>query len=111
MRRICLDLAIVNPSGYECSYSLQLVVCLLLHEITRFLRETYEYLPKLSSAQVPNTNSRQQRNNLDPVDQLRMGSVVSQLSNKSTNSLTNEQPPGMKYIEVRVFFCSLKVPS
>ncbi len=102
-------LAIVNPSGRDCPYSLQLIVCLLLYEITIFLRETYETLPKLSSLSTTGIHSRQQRtNNSQPIidanidkqrspDHLRMDSVVSQISNRSTISLTSDQPPCMKF--------------
>jgi hypothetical protein len=101
-------LAIVNPSGRDCPYSLQLIVCLLLYEITIFLRETYETLPKLSSLPTTGIHSRQQRtNNSQPIidanidkrspDHLRMDSVVSQISNRSTVSSTSEQPPCMKF--------------
>jgi hypothetical protein len=96
----------VNPSGHDCPYSLQLIVCLLLYEITIFLRETYETLPKLSSLSTTGIHHRQQRtNNSQPIidtnidkrspDHLRMDSVVSQISNRSTMSLTSEQPPCM----------------
>ncbi len=98
----------MNRSGHDCPYSLQLIGCLLLHEITTFLRETYETLPKLSSLLTTAVHPRQQRTNnstiiIDTVtdktssDYLRMGSVASQMSDRSTGSLTNEQPPGRKF--------------
>lgn len=43
-----LDEASVNPTGRQCPPALKLVACLLLYEITSFLRETYPQLPKVS---------------------------------------------------------------
>lgn len=43
-----LDEACVNPHGNDCPLALKLVACVLLHEITSFLRETYQTLPKAS---------------------------------------------------------------
>ncbi|CAF3964235.1 unnamed protein product, partial [Rotaria sp. Silwood2] len=100
--------AIVNPSGHDCPYSLKLIVCLLLYEITSFLRETYETLPKLSTLQTGGVNSQQQQrtnNSQNIVDtsssitdkrlsgRRRKDSVVSQASNRSTVSLSSEQQP------------------
>jgi hypothetical protein len=98
----------VNPTNHDCPYSLQLIACLLLYEITIFLRETYDTLPKLPSLSTMGMQSRQQRtNNSQPIIDtnidkhspayLRMGSVVSQASNRSTVSATSEQPPCMKF--------------
>lgn len=36
----------VNESGTACPHALKLVACHLLLEITAFLRETYNYLPR-----------------------------------------------------------------
>lgn len=36
----------MNPSGNDCPFALQNIVCVLLLEITKFLRETYQYMPK-----------------------------------------------------------------
>ncbi len=38
--------ATVNPSGSACPYALKMIACQLLLEITTFLRETYQYIPK-----------------------------------------------------------------
>ncbi|XP_037920959.1 protein unc-80 homolog [Hermetia illucens] len=43
-----LDDACVNPHGNDCPYALKLIACVLLYEITSFLRETYQTLPKTS---------------------------------------------------------------
>lgn len=43
-----LDEASVNPTGRHCPPALKLIACLLLYEITSFLRETYQQLPKPS---------------------------------------------------------------
>merc|ERR1719376_1202809 len=41
-----LDEASVNPCGGGCPTALKIVACVLLLEITAFLRETYKNLPK-----------------------------------------------------------------
>ncbi|XP_071797964.1 protein unc-80 homolog isoform X4 [Asterias amurensis] len=41
-----LDEATVNPTGTACPHALKMVACQLLLEITSFLRETYQNLPK-----------------------------------------------------------------
>lgn len=43
-----LDETSVNPSGNDCPPALKLIACLVLYEITAFLRETYQTLPKAS---------------------------------------------------------------
>lgn len=43
-----LDEACVNPHGNDCPPALKLIACVLLYEITAFLRETYPTLPKVS---------------------------------------------------------------
>lgn len=40
--------ASVNPHGNDCPPALKLIACVLLLEITAFLRETYQTLPKAS---------------------------------------------------------------
>ena len=106
----------MNRSGHDCPYSLQLIVCLLLYEITTFLRETYETLPKLPSLPTAGLHPRPQRTNTSQTvsdtvadkrssDYLRMDSVISQVSNRSTLSLTNEQPSCKTfYFEKIIFF-------
>lgn len=106
-------LAVVNRSGHDCPHSLRMVACLLLYEITSFLRETYDSLPKLSGlpTATPGYRQQQQRNN-NPMgsapptvvetsstltekrssDRMRMGSVASQTSNRSSVSLSSEHP-------------------
>ncbi|UJR28934.1 hypothetical protein I4U23_010152 [Adineta vaga] len=112
--------AIVNRSGHDCPYSLRVISCLLLYEITSFLRETYETLPKLSSMpsasgshrqQQPPQQQQQHRSNNQPTsapptlietsstltdkrsnDRIRMGSVVSQNSNRSSASISSDHP-------------------
>ena len=92
------------------------MACLLLYEITSFLRETYDTLPKLSSLHPTGMNFRQQqqRGNNQPAsgaqtvvetsstltdkrssDRIRMGSVVSQTSNRSSASISSEHPARM----------------
>ncbi|XP_066582663.1 protein unc-80 homolog [Prorops nasuta] len=43
-----LDEASINAYGSECPIALRLVTCILLLEVTAFLRETYQTLPKSS---------------------------------------------------------------
>lgn len=43
-----LDEASVNPHGNDCPHALKLIACVLLYEITSFLRDTYVMLPKAS---------------------------------------------------------------
>lgn len=43
-----LDEASINTYGSSCPMALRLIACVLLHEITAFLRETYQTLPKSS---------------------------------------------------------------
>lgn len=45
----CSALATVNQSGSDCPFALKMVACNLLLEITTFLRETFQYLPKSKS--------------------------------------------------------------
>ncbi|KAK6194683.1 hypothetical protein SNE40_000272 [Patella caerulea] len=44
-----LDEASVNEAGTGCPYALKMLGCLVLLEITTFLRETFQYLPKSRS--------------------------------------------------------------
>lgn len=41
-------LASINTYGSSCPMALRLIACVLLQEITSFLRETYQTLPKSS---------------------------------------------------------------
>ncbi|KAF5273419.1 hypothetical protein FQA39_LY07436 [Lamprigera yunnana] len=43
-----LDEASINSYGSNCPIALRLIACVLLYEITTFLRETYQTLPKSS---------------------------------------------------------------
>lgn len=43
-----LDEASVKATGIDCPAALKLITCLILYEITAFLRETYQTLPKTS---------------------------------------------------------------
>ena len=49
---IYIFLASVNASGNACPMGLKLIACLLLMEITTFLRECYKTLPKPTRAQA-----------------------------------------------------------
>lgn len=37
---------VVNPGGEACPFALKMLACMLLMEITAFLRETFQYLPR-----------------------------------------------------------------
>lgn len=41
-----ISTATVNHTGSDCPYALKMVACQVLLEITTFLRETYQYIPK-----------------------------------------------------------------
>ncbi|XP_052242651.1 protein unc-80 homolog isoform X2 [Dreissena polymorpha] len=41
-----LDENTVNQKGTDCPYALKMLACLVLQEITTFLRETFQYLPR-----------------------------------------------------------------
>ncbi|KAL3872189.1 hypothetical protein ACJMK2_040132 [Sinanodonta woodiana] len=41
-----LDEAAVNQEGSECPYALKMLGCLVLEEVTIFLRENFQYLPR-----------------------------------------------------------------
>lgn len=43
-----LDEASINSYGSSCPMALRVIACVLLQEITAFLRETYQTLPKSS---------------------------------------------------------------
>ena len=110
----------VNRSGHDCPYSLRMVACLLLYEITSFLRETYDSLPKLSAMPTMGTGYRQTQRNNNPMgsapptvvetsstltdkrstDRMRMGSVASQTSNRSSASLSSDHPARSYRIEL-----------
>ncbi|XP_071839173.1 protein unc-80 homolog isoform X3 [Apostichopus japonicus] len=45
-----LNEAAVNPSGHACPPGLKYIACQLLLEVTSFLRDTYQHLPKLRKA-------------------------------------------------------------
>ena len=120
--------AMVNRSGHDCPYSLRMVACLLLYEITSFLRETYDSLPKLSTMPTMGPGYRQQQRNNNAMgsapptvvetsstltdkrstDRMRMGSVASQTSNRSSASLSSEHPArqyrSLRMKERRSFF-------
>ncbi|CAF0812442.1 unnamed protein product, partial [Didymodactylos carnosus] len=97
--------AIVNRSGRSCSYSLRMMACLLLLEITSFLRESYDSLPKLSSlsqkrpvggtTSTGGTNTENYNLNEKRSSRTRIGSVASHDSNRSSPSISSEHPARM----------------
>ena len=46
---IIFYLASVNSTGKDCPYALKMLACLVLLEITTFLRETFQKLPNARS--------------------------------------------------------------
>ncbi|XP_074657337.1 protein unc-80 homolog [Tubulanus polymorphus] len=52
-----MDEATVNQTGSDCPYALKMVACQLLREITTFLRETYQYIPKFKSSSSKRENA------------------------------------------------------
>ncbi|CAF4172476.1 unnamed protein product [Rotaria sp. Silwood2] len=108
------EVTIANRSGHDCPYSLRVMACLLLYEITSFLRKTYDTLPKLSSLPSTGVNIRQQQQQQQratnqttsppqtvvettssltdkrSTNRIRMSSVVSQTSNRSSASISSE---------------------
>ena len=57
---LIVSVATVNPSGSACPYALKMIACQLLLEITTFLRETYQYIPrtKVSGASPAHTQNQ-----------------------------------------------------
>ncbi|CAG5120059.1 unnamed protein product, partial [Candidula unifasciata] len=88
-----LDEASVNQKGRECPYALKMLACLVLVEITTFLRETFQYLPRSRS---------QKREHLweKNVTSRRYSSIVSSPghSDKSSESNLAELPSGISNI-------------
>ncbi|KAL8568215.1 hypothetical protein ACOMHN_027738 [Nucella lapillus] len=85
-----LDEASINPKGTDCPYALKMLACLVLLEITTFLRETFQYLPR--------TRSQKREHGWDkPVISRRFSSIVSSPghSDKSSESNIGELPSGM----------------
>ena len=80
----------INPNGNNCPFALQNIVCILLLEVTTFLRETYQYLPKkLNSANI-SVNPRYENIHRDPNVAQRgtrdnRNNVGSVFSNESSN--------------------------
>ncbi|XP_064639472.1 protein unc-80 homolog [Lineus longissimus] len=50
-----MDEATVNHTGSDCPHALKMVACQLLLEITTFLRETYQYIPKIKASKREHT--------------------------------------------------------
>ncbi|GFO03526.1 unc-80-like protein, partial [Plakobranchus ocellatus] len=88
-----LDEASVNHKGKECPYALKMLACLVLMEVTTFLRETFQYLPRSRS---------QKREHLweKNVTSRRYSSIVSSPghSDKSSESNIGELPSGISTI-------------
>lgn len=82
--------ATINPRGTDCPYALKMLACLVLLEITTFMRETFQYLPRCRQ------QKREQgwEKNTAP---RRFSSIVSSPghSDKSSESNIGELPSGM----------------
>lgn len=55
------DEGVVNKSGAECPFALKLLACQLLLEITTFLRENFQYLPRARGEMKPRGSSAWER--------------------------------------------------
>ena len=51
------NIELVNPDGNSLPFALQNVICILLLEITKFLRETYQYMPTKINHAIPVTKT------------------------------------------------------
>ena len=94
--------ASINPRGTDCPYAVKMLACLVLLEITTFLRETFQYLPR--------TRSQKREHGWDkPVTTRRFSSIVSSPghSDKSSESNIGELPPGMSEWILPLVFISL----
>ena len=107
-REMCEEVlsAVVNPNGNECPYALQLIVCLLLFEITSFIRETFQTFPRLPSVTNSMANPRPTKTanppppllevssaalpEPRPSSRLRMDSIISLISHRSAISSLSE---------------------
>ena len=92
--------ASINPRGTDCPYAVKMLACLVLLEITTFLRETFQYLPR--------TRSQKREHGWDkPVTTRRFSSIVSSPghSDKSSESNIGELPSGMSELWL-IFICS-----
>ncbi|KAK7491630.1 hypothetical protein BaRGS_00017083 [Batillaria attramentaria] len=88
-----LDEASINPRGTDCPYALKMLACLVLVEITTFLRETFQYLPR--------TRSQKREHGWDKTTtSRRFSSIVSSPghSDKSSESNIGELPSGMSTV-------------
>lgn len=70
-----LKLELVNPNGNCLPFALQNIICVVLLEITQFLRETYQYMPK----------------RLNPVSSLKQEGHHREPTNRETTKITRDQ--------------------
>ena len=93
IQHTCFYLDTVNQSGNECPYALKMLACLVLQEITTFMRERFQNLPRSSKKQKMETGWDK------PLAQRRYSSIVSSPghSDKSSESNIGEMPhsPGI----------------
>ncbi|XP_076436361.1 protein unc-80 homolog isoform X3 [Babylonia areolata] len=89
-----LDEASINPRGTDCPYALKMLACLVLLEITTFLRETFQYLPRTRSQKRGDQGVWGDK---PPASARRFSSIVSSPghSDKSSESNIGELPSGM----------------
>ncbi len=81
------DESLVNPDGNNCPFALQNIVCILLFEITAFLRETYQYMSKRMSYSESSTMIPTNRSKIDKMNSICSGAV-------STNNPNSESING-----------------
>ncbi|XP_063722900.1 protein unc-80-like isoform X4 [Symsagittifera roscoffensis] len=80
---------LLNPTGERCPYALKMMACLLLTEITIFMREVYPNLPKgRARAGTRGGSSNQQRRDTDSDVTLTTGDQLRRGSSKDDSSMT-----------------------
>ena len=77
----------VNQSGNECPYALKMLACLVLQEITTFMRERFQNLPRTKKQKMESGWEKQ-------LSTRRYSSIVSSPghSDKSSESNIGEMP-------------------
>ena len=88
---IILELAAsVNPSGRDFPWSLRLAACMLLFEITSFLRDSYRRLPRSTRVSVRSGNDKSHGNagslNVGSVTERQQPAAVPQVSESAAHS-------------------------
>jgi hypothetical protein len=97
-------LGLINPDGNNCPFALQNIICLLLLEVTSFLRETYQYMPKkLNAYSHQNSNLTRLTFEKRPSKENRMQ------HNSSVNESNNPSITGPLYSQENTSIANLNV--